>query len=135
MPRRGLTNVPLAVLQKEILRRQKLLPQLIAQRDGLDRQIAEIQGLEAVETGKEAAPKAPHKARRRRRARNKIGLADALAACLKGKTKVTVAEAMEGVLAAGYKSKASDFRQLVNRTLLTDNRVKRVGRGEFALKG
>ena len=42
---------------------------------------------------------------------------------------------MEGVLAAGYKTKAKAFRQVVNKTLLQDKRFKNVGRGEFALKG
>jgi len=134
MPRPKLANVPLALLQNEITRRQKLLPKLTVQRDELNRQIAELQGLAAAETGKEAAPKALRKARRRRRAPNKIGLADTLAACLKGKAKVTIAEAIAGVLAAGYKSEASDFRSVVNNMLLADKRFKRVGRGEFTLK-
>ncbi len=134
MPRPKLANVPIAALQKEIARRQKLLPKLIAQRDALNRQIAAIQGLESADAGEEATPKTPRKARRRQQAGNKIGLADMLAACLKGKGKVTIPEAIAGVLAAGYKSKAKTFRSMVNNMLLSDKRFKRVGRGEFALK-
>ena len=81
-----------------------------------------------------AALKAPNKARRRRLAKNKIGLADALAAFLTGKAKVTIPEAIAGVLAACYKSKAANFRSVVNNMLLSDKRFKEVGRGEFALK-
>jgi len=121
-------------LQKEIVRRQKLLPTLIAQRDELDRRIAEIQGLDAAEAAEPTVAKAPGKIRRRRRARNKISLADALAACLVGKAKVTIPEAIAGVLAAGYKSKAKTFRSVVNNMLLSDKRFKKVGRGEFTLK-
>ncbi len=135
MPRMSLKNVPFVALQKEISRRQKLLPTLIAQRDELDRQIAAIQGLEAAEAAEPAATKAPKKARRRRRAKNKISLADALVAFLAGKLKVGVAEAMQGVLEAGYKTKSKIFRTMVNQTLLKDKRFKKVGRGEFALKG
>jgi hypothetical protein len=46
-----------------------------------------------------------------------------------------VGQAMEGVLAAGYKTKAKAFRQVVNKTLLQNKRFKNVGTGEFALKG
>ncbi len=79
-------------------------------------------------------PKTAPKETRRRLAKNKISLADALSQFLKGKAKVTIAEAMEGVLSAGYKTKSKAFRQVVNQTLLKDERFKSVGRGEFALK-
>ena len=135
MPRSRLSAMTIADLRQEIERRQKLLPKLIAQRDALNREIAELQGLatpEARKAGKpEAAPKRP---RRRHRAKNKVGLADALAVFMKGKKKVAIGEAMEGVLAAGYKSNARNFRSVVNNMLLTDKRFKKVGRGVFALK-
>lgn len=129
-----LSTIAIAVLQQEIERRRKMLPKLIAQRDALDREIAELQGLagpDARKAGKSQA--APRKAPRRR-ARNKISLADALTQFLKGKTKVSVGQAMEGVLSAGYKTKSKAFRQVVNKTLLQDERFKNVGRGEFAMK-
>ena len=53
---------------------------------------------------------------------------------MKGKEKVTIGEAMEGVLSAGYKSMSKVFRQSVNKTLLADKRFKKVGRGDFTLK-
>ena len=135
MPRSRLSAMTIADLWQEIERRQKLLPKLIAQRDALSREISELQGLAAPEAGKGAKPEAaPRKTRRRRRAKNKVGLADALAGFLKGKAKVTIGEALEGVLSAGYKTKSSNFRQVVNKTLLTDKRFKRVARGAFTLK-
>ncbi len=134
MRRSRLSTVSIAALQQEIQRRQKLLPKLIAQRDALDREIAELQALAApAASGKVAQATAP-KGPRRRRARNRISLADALAQFAKGKAKVTVGTAMEGVLAAGYRTKSKGFRKVVNKTLLEDNRFKNVGRGEFALK-
>lgn len=45
MPRSRLANVPLAALQAEIERRTKALGKLIAQRDALNRQIAELQAI------------------------------------------------------------------------------------------
>jgi hypothetical protein len=117
----------IADLRQEIERRQKLLPKLIAQRDALSREITELQSLATPEA-------APKKTRRRHRAKNKVGLADALAGFMKGKAKVTIGKAMEGVLAAGYKTTSKDFRKVVNKTLLKDKRFKSVARGEFTLK-
>jgi len=133
MPRARLSNLSIAQLQQEIARRRKLLPKLIAQRDALDREITELQGL-GTSPAAAAASRAAKKLRRRRRARNKVNLANALAQFMKGKAKVAIGEAMEGVLAAGYKSKARDFRSVVNNMLLNDKRFKKVARGEFALK-
>ena len=134
MPRSKLSAMSIADLRQEIERRQKLLPKLIAQRDALNRDIAVLQGLEAAKVGKPVEPKAPDKAGRRQQAKNAIGLAQALELFMKGKEKVAVGEAMEGVLAGGYRSNARDFRGLVNNMLLKDGRFKNVGRGQFALK-
>ena len=135
MPRSKLFTMSIADLRQEIERRQKLLPKLIAQRDALSREITELQGLAAPEARKPARPAAaPKKTRRRHRAKNKVSLADALALFMKGKKKVAIGEAMEGVVAAGYKSNARDFRGVVNNMLLTDKRFKKVSRGEFTLK-
>ena len=134
MRRSRLSTVAIAVLQQEIQRRQKMLPRLIAERDALNREIAELQGMAEPDTRKAAKPQAATKKARRARAKNKLSLADALSQVMKGKAKVTVGQAMEGVLAAGYKTKAKAFRGLVNQTLLKDKRFKNVGRGEFCLR-
>jgi hypothetical protein len=133
MRRSRLSTVAISVLQQEIQRRQKMLPKLIAQRDVLNREIAELQGLSEPDARKATKPQAPKKARRRR-AKNKISLADVLVQFAKGKAKVSVAQAMEGVLAAGYKTKSKAFRNVVNNMLLQNKRFKSVGRGEFTLK-
>ncbi len=134
MRRSKLSTVSVAALQQEIQRRQKMLPKLIAQRDALNREIAELQGLAEPDGRKAAKPQAAPKKARRRRAKNKISLADALAQFAKGKAKVSVGQAMEGILAGGYKTKSKAFRNVVNKTLLEDKRFKSVGRGEFVLK-
>ena len=135
MPRSRLSTMTIADLRREIERRQKLLPKLIAQRDALNWEIAELQGLATPEARKAAKPEAaPRKTGRRQQAKNKVGLADALANVLKGKAKVAISEAMEGVLSAGYKSNARNFRSVVNHMLLKDKRFKSVARGEFTLK-
>ena len=106
---------------------------MIAQRDALNREIAELESVTWPPVQK-AKPGAASKKTRRHRAKNTISLADALVQFAKGKTKVTVGQAMEGVLSAGYKSKSKEFRKIVNKTLLEDKRFKKVGRGEFSLK-
>jgi chorismate mutase len=55
MPRSRLANVPLAALQAEIERRTKALGRLIAQRDALNRQIAELQALSEPEAPRQVA--------------------------------------------------------------------------------
>jgi hypothetical protein len=134
MRKSKLSTIAISVLQQEILRRQKMLPNLIAQRDALNREIAELQGLAEPQAQRQAKPQAAPKKARRRLPKNKISLADALAQFAKGKAKVTIAQATEGVLSAGYKSKSKEFRAVVNQRLHDDKRFKSVGRGEFALK-
>ncbi len=134
MRRSRLSTIAMADLQQEIQRRQKMLPKLIAQRDALNQEIAELQGLAKSAVQEEAKPQAASKKTRGRMVKNKINLADLLSQFLKGKAKVTIGEAMEGVLSAGYKTKSRAFRNVVNNTLLQDKRFKSVGRGEFALK-
>lgn len=55
MPRSRLADVPLASLQAEIERRTKALGKLVAQRDALNRQIAELQALAEPQTPKPVA--------------------------------------------------------------------------------
>ena len=136
MPRLKLANVPLAELKKEIDRRQKLLPKLIAQRDMLTRQIAELQQIEAGLVGEPAGKhrSLPRSRKRLPAAENRASLAEVLATFMKGKEKVTVGEATEGALAAGYKTTSRSFRSVVNQMLFKSPRFRSVGRGEFALK-
>ena len=129
-----LSTFSFAVLQQEIQRRQKLLPKLIAERDQLNQEIAELESMAQLAVHVDFKPKAALKKTGRGRARNKISLADALSQFMKGKAKVMVGEAMDGVLSAGYKTKAKDFRAVVNNTLLTNKQFNNVGRGEFSLK-
>jgi len=132
MPRSSLANVPLQKLQDEMARRQKLLPKLIAQRDELDKCIAELQGLSAKAAAKAKAP--VPRVRKRRRAKNKTSLAETLAGVLKGKQSMPVPEIVNAVLASGYKTTSKAFRALVNQTLIKNKQFKNAGRGKYALK-
>ena len=62
-------------------------------------------------------------------------LSSALVESLGAKGKLTVAEAAEAAVAAGYKSKSKDFQNIVSMALSKDKRFRRVRRGVYALKG
>ena len=132
-----MAKVSVEDLKKEIARRQRKLPTLIAARDALNRQIAELEGLGsvkpvAIRRRKAGRRKAARKAMKPARAGS---LSSTLAEALKAKGKLTIPEAAEAVLAAGYKSKSKDFGNLVSMTLSKDKRFRRVSRGVYALKG
>ena len=138
MPRAKLAKVSVEDLKKEISRRQKGLAKLIAKRDALNSQIAELEGLGVA--GK------PVVIRRRRKAGRKPGrkvqrapragsLASALVEALKVKGKLSVTELVAAVQEAGYKSKSKNFQNIVGITLSQGKQFKRVKRGVYALKG
>ncbi|MGD1001933.1 MAG: hypothetical protein ABSA67_14660 [Candidatus Brocadiia bacterium] len=132
-----LAKVSVDDLKKEIGRRQGKLPKLLAARDALNCQIAELEGLGDVK----AAVRGRRKAARRKAARRAVkparegSLSSTLAEAIKAKGKLTIAEAAEAVLAAGYKSKSKDFQNIVSMTLSKDKRFRRVRRGVYAVKG
>ena len=132
-----LAKVSVDDLKKEISRRQRKLPTLIAARDTLNRLIAELECLGsvkpvAIRRRKPGRRKAARKAMKPARAGS---LSSTLAEALKTKGELTIPEAAEAVLAAGYMSKSKDFGNLVSMTLSKDKRFRRVRRGVYALKG
>ena len=136
MPKVILARVPLEKLQREIQRRCEELPKLVAQRDELNRRIAELEGPAAT---KRRAKKAKGPAKQKRRvsrkpAKGTLTLNDALAQALQGKKGVSIAEAVEAVVALGHKSRSKNFRLLVTQALCNRDRFERVGKGVYALK-
>ena len=137
MPKATLAKMAIEELKKEILRRTRVLPKLVAMRDALDQKIAELQELGAVQ----AAPKLAKRKLGRKRVRKTQGTARAgslsskLVEVFQGKKRLSIAEATEMVVAAGYRSKSKDFRNIVGITLAQDKRFRRVRKGIYALKG
>jgi chorismate mutase len=138
MPRAKLAKVSVEDLKKEISRRQKGLLKLIAKRDALNSQIAELEAL--------GLPVKPVVARRRKKLGRKRGrkaqrmpragsLASALVEALKAKGKQSVAELVAAVQEAGYKSKSKNFQTIVGMALSKGKQFKRVKRGVYKLKG
>jgi hypothetical protein len=64
------------------------------------------------------------------RTRNETSLVETLAKALAGKT-LSVDEATQAVLAAGYRSTSPELRKIVNITLSRSGRFERVGRGRY----
>ena len=73
-------------------------------------------------------------ARGRGPARDTLTLNDALAQALQGKKGVSIAAAVEAVLALGHKSRSKNFRLLVTQALCNSDRFERVGKALYALK-
>ena len=148
MAKAKLTKVSVEDLKKEIARRQRKLPELIAARDALDRQIAELEGL----GGAKPVAVARRKKAGRKNAARKVAkppvakavvvkpakpgsLSSALTEALTTNGKLSVAQATATVQMAGYKSKSKNFQTIVGMTLSQAPQFKRVGRGIYALKG
>lgn len=69
----------------------------------------------------------------RKRPRNEMNLADALAQVL-SKAVMSVTEVAGEVQKAGYMTTSPSFRTIVNQTLIKDKRFKRVGRGKYTAR-
>jgi len=111
-------------LLREVQKRREQLPSLQKRRarlatdlEKLDREIAALTGssnLGKVPPRGRGVAKAP----RRKRAKNKISLVDAIVHVMKQSSgPTTAAEAVAGVKKAGYKTQSANFRALVSQTL------------------
>jgi hypothetical protein len=69
------------------------------------------------------------------RARNETSLQDVIHQVLhKSGTAMSVGDIMDKVRSAGYRSTSSNFRGIVNQTLIKDKRFSSTGRGVYQLK-
>jgi hypothetical protein len=96
MPRAKFAKMSVEELKNELLRRQRTLPQLIARREALDRQIAELRALGEAQAALKRAGKKPEK-KRARKAQGRMRpacLADKLAEVFQGKESPSLAEAL-----------------------------------------
>ena len=142
-----------SMLLAEVNKRRKSLPKLRRQRTQLLTRLEKVQsrieelggdhsagqrgpGRLRKPSGKRGPGRPPKKAgvkktTRRKRAKNKISLADALAAVMTQKP-MKIADIISAVKQKGYRSSSNQFRNIVTQRLVADKRFKRVGRGEYA---
>jgi len=130
----NLKNVDTHALAAELTRRQRTVRKLTARRERLAKELAELDAeLQALgQAGQGRAGRAPaERAAPRRRARNEVSLADALASAMEVRAIVSPSEAATLVRKNGYKSTARNFGMLVSNALSKDQRFKRVARGQY----
>jgi hypothetical protein len=92
--------------------------------EAIDSKIRALQGNSNSKPGRNGA-----------RARNDQNLPDVIEAVLKATPKpMKVGDITDGVLSRGYKSVSSNFRGIVNQTLIKDKRFTAASRGLYQLK-
>ena len=141
MARAALKQLSVAQLQRELARRQGALPRLQKKQRRLTAALAKVEQAIADLGGAEAPRRAAKKVKarrgrpagKRRRVKNALSLADVLVRILGGVKSMKVAELAEAVERTGYKSKAKNFRLIVNQALVKDKRFRNVRRGRYAL--
>lgn len=126
-----LNSISTAELNAELVRREK-------QRGKLEKRLAvlmkEVGEIEAQLGGipKTRGRRGPAKGSTgRRRAKNDISLADALAQAMEVRAVVSPAEAADYVKKNGYKTTSSNFNMMVSNALAKDPRFKRLSRGQY----
>ena len=126
----GLETMSSAALQAELARRQRQASSLLRKRDRLREQLADIER-EISEMGANAVVGVEPG---RKRARNAENLVEAMHRVLTG-TELTVTELAEAVQAAGYVTTSTNFRTIVNQTLIKEKKkFKRVARGQYTAR-
>ena len=123
----GLTN---AQLQAELARRQSKVADLERRHRALSRRLAALEAKIRAAGGEVGGTVPGRRSGTRRRATNKVSLADALRAILKGKP-LGVAEAADAVLKSGFKTTSKNFRTMVAIQLGKAKGVRRVERGVY----
>ena len=126
----GLTN---AQLQAELARRQSKVADLERRHRALSRRLAAVEAKIRAAGGEVGGAVPGRRGAGRRRATNKVSLADALRAVLKAKT-LGVAEAADAVLRSGFKTHSKNFRTMVAIQLGKAKGIKRVSRGQYTAK-
>jgi hypothetical protein len=132
MPRlpQGLT---IAYLERILERRRSELSTLTKERDRLQRQLAVIENKIRDQDGRSIGSLGTT---RTGRARNPATLVETVAQVLgKSGKPMRIGEILESVVASGYRSNASNFRGVINLTLIKERkRFANISRGTYALK-
>ena len=135
-----LASISTELLRRELERRRRGVESLLARRDSLRTEIAELDA-----KIRELSDEPPRAARGRGRGqggrrsarlalprpKNAISLPDAIALEVEVGQEITPAEAAKRVLASGYQTTAKTFTMVVANALSKDKRFKRLGRGKY----
>jgi hypothetical protein len=137
-----LASISTDMLRRELERRRRGVESLLARRDALRAEIAELDA-----QIRELSDEQPRAARGRGRGqghgdrrsarlalprpKNAMSLPDAIAVEVEVGDSITPAEAAKRVLASGYQTTAKTFTMVVANALSKDKRFKRLGRGKY----
>ena len=128
-----LSGVTINDMMAEIRRRNRAISRLHRRRKALAGQLKKIDAEIAQLGGANLALRGLGEGRKR--FKNKLTLADAIAKVLNKEKPIRVADIMAGVERVGYRSASKTFRTIIFQTLAKDKRVKQAGRGLYMLKG
>lgn len=137
MPRKTI-NLSFDELVAEVRRRQKLLPRLQQKAARLEAELAEVRN--EIRTLGGVVPVAKATGRKalaqRKRAQNKMSLAQAILGVLSKDEPKSVQQIIKDVQKAGYKTTSRNFSTIIHQTLAREKkRIAKVGRGLYQLKG
>lgn len=124
-----LSRVSVADLHRELRHRERGVKALHRRRARVLAKIAALDG-RIVAAGGSLDGRAASAATVRIRPKNSTNLIDALRAALKGKT-MGIAEAVEAVQKAGYRSSSPNFKTMVNAALIKKKHFKKMERGRY----
>ncbi len=132
----NLKKIDTTELQRELERRSRSATKLLAKRDRLAAELAELDNElralgQTVPSARGGAPSTRLPGAPRTRARNDMPLADAIAAAMEVRAEVTPKEAAELVMSNGYQTTSKNFGMMVSNALAKDKRFKRVSRGLY----
>ena len=139
-----LATISTEMLRRELERRRRGVESLIARRDALRAEIAELDERirelsdepQRAARGRGRGQGHGHGGRRSARLamprpKNAMSLPDAIAVEVEVGDSITPAEAARRVLASGYQTTAKTFTMVVANALSKDKRFKRLGRGKY----
>lgn len=130
-------------LQKEIERRKKKLPRLLAQAEKLEKQLESIRteiaalGVEpgkALKTARAAGGAAKAKTGGKR-PQNQQSLSEVLLSVLSKEAPKSIKQIIEDIKAAGYQTSSNNFDTIVYQAISREKeKIEKVGRGLYKLK-
>jgi uncharacterized protein YaaQ len=131
----NLKSLDTTALKAELQRRERNAKTLVKKRNKLARQLAnvesELAALGATGGAARSGRGTTLAGTPRKRAKNDVSLADALAQSMEVRAVVTPAEAASLVKDNGYKSTSQHFGMMVSNALTKDKRFKRIARGQY----
>jgi hypothetical protein len=135
--KRSLANASIATLERTLARRKREVVRLEKKRDALGARLARAEAdLAALQGGAVSAAPAARPGKRRKRRQRKTSLAAAISQALKDAGKpMRAADVTEAVLAAGYTTRAKNFKQIVHSALTRHPDAKRIEKGLYVFKG